>query len=143
TEHCDVTVRPVTRDHENGGRTDLVPGRYGLRTRTDEVKVKPADDGWTFLAPRGTSSIVEYFVTDLQKGEVVLNDRVSMNCSVHTSAGSGNHEPTWTQTPMPTKRYEPAPEPAHVPDPERRTSAQAGQGCAFTANLGLGSAVVP
>ena len=145
TVDCAVTVRPFIRDLENGGRIDLVPGRYGLRTKTDDVTVKPTDDGWTFLAPRGTTSTVEYFVTDLKKGEVVLNDRVSMNCSVHTSAGTGvPYTPpttTTTEPPLSVKPYEP-PDADGAREADQQRASGAWQGQAVTANFGIGSAIM-
>ena len=140
---CAVTVRPFIRDLENGGRIDLAPGRYGLRTKGDEVKVKPTEDGWTFLAPRGSSSVVEYFVTDLRKGEVVLNDRVSMNCSVQTSTGTGTGvpytPPITTNEALVVKPYEP-PDGDNGADGDRHVPSGPWMGQAVTANFGIGSA---
>lgn len=141
---CTVSVHPFIRDLENGNRIALVPGRYTLRAKSDDVKVVPAGDGWTFVAPRGTSTTVEYFVTDAHKNDVVLNDRVSMNCSVTTSAGSSSSSVpsttvVTTSVPLTTKPYEP---------PEADTDRESGgrapfgpwQGLAMTANFGIGSA---
>ncbi len=135
TVDCSVAVHPFVRDLENGGRVDLAPGRYALRTRNDDVEVKPASDGWTFVAPRGSHLTVEYFVTDLQKEQVVLNDRVTMNCSVQTSAGSGGAPPPIvTHTPVVDGAAPPSDEDANKPAPGAWT------GQALTANFGIGTA---
>lgn len=151
---CSVSVRPFIRDLENGGSVQLTPGRYGLRTKTSDVRVQPSGDGWTFLAPRGTSRTVEYFVVDQQSGDVVLNDRVTMNCSIQTSAGSGVLPPEARESHdgFVTKPYVPGPEePDHQrPAPEERDEHEAAKtkaglpwnGHAVTVNLGIGTAVM-
>jgi hypothetical protein len=145
---CAVSVKPFIRDLENGGRIDLVPGRYGMKTRNGDIVVKPTEDGWVFHAPKGTSSVVEYYVTDLKKGEVVLNDRVSMNCSVHTSSGSGlppPSDPMTAPTIAPTetlqiKPYEPPSDSDNGTESEHRGASGSWQGYSVTANFGTGSA---
>jgi hypothetical protein len=130
---CQVTVHPFMRDLENGGRVDLAPGRYTLRTKQDDVQVKPVNDGWMFIAARGAHTTVEYFITDTRRDEVVLNDRVTMNCSVQTSAGSGelpeSHPVVAELAPQRDKESE-------------GSSSGPWQGNALTVNLGLGSAVM-
>src|SRR5437763_8005059 len=114
-----------------------------MKTRNGDVVVKPTEDGWVFHAPRGTSAVVEYYVTDLQKGEVVLNDRVSMNCSVHTSSGTGLPPPDPISPPSETlsiKPYEPPPDADGSPESEHRSPSGTWQGYAVTANFGVGSA---
>jgi hypothetical protein len=140
---CTVTVHPFIRDLENGSRIALAPGRYALRAKSDDVKVMPTEDGWTFVGPRGTTTTVEYFVTDAHKNEVVLNDRVSMNCSVTTSGGSASAvpytPPITTNVPLTTKPYEP-PEADGDADSNGHSASGAWRGQAMTVNLGIGSA---
>lgn len=136
TVDCSVTVHPFVRDLENGGRVDLAPGRYALRTRKDDVQVKPVADGWTFVAPRGSNMTVEYFVTDSQKEEVVLNDRVTMNCSVQTSAGSGAPPPSRVTHPPSADTTQPT----TGDEDSHKSTAGEWSGRAFTANLGVGTA---
>ncbi len=148
---CTVNVKPYIHDLENGARVELTPGRYALRTKTDDVRVRESGSGWTFVAPRGTSRTVEYFVVDQQSSEVVLNDRVTMNCSVQTSAGSGlpppepreSRESRESHDGFSTKPYEPAP-PEHDAAPEEAPHKPGApwQGRAFTANFGIGTAVM-
>jgi hypothetical protein len=147
---CTVNVRPFIRDLENGGRVQLSPGRYGLRTKNADVRVLESGDGWTFVAPRGTSRTAEYFVVDQQSGEVVLNDKVTMNCSVQTSAGSGGPPPETreSQDGFRTKAYTPGPEetdharPSEEPDRPREHAGLPWNGHATTFNLGVGTAIM-
>jgi hypothetical protein len=136
---CAVRVRPFIRDLENGGRVDLLPGRYSLGARSSDVRAKPTEDGWTLSAPRGSHTSVDYFVTDLKTSTVVLEDHVTMDCSVQAAAASGMTVP---RVEMITKPYEQAPEPDAPPPSQHRTVYGPWQGHAFTANVALGSAVM-
>jgi hypothetical protein len=136
---CAVRVRPFIRDLENGGRVDLLPGRYSLGTGPTDVKVKPTEDGWTLSAPRGSHTSIDYFVTDLQKGVVVLNDHVTMECAVQTATASGYTVP---HVEVITKPYEQAPEPDSPPPASANTVYGPWQGNAFTANIAIGSAIM-
>ncbi|HEY8076353.1 MAG TPA: hypothetical protein VIF62_19645, partial [Labilithrix sp.] len=142
TVDCQVTVHPFIRDLENGARIELTPSHYALHTKSDDVRVKPTDDGWVFVAPRGTTSVVHYTVTDSKKGEVVLDDRVSMNCSAQSQVGTSlppEPEPI-PRAPesLEVKPYEPPPDADRANDERRASGSWDGYG--VTANLGIGSA---
>lgn len=134
---CTVTVHPFVRDLENGSRVELTPGRYAMRLKDGSgAEARPVGDGWTLVAPRGTHSTVEYFVYDTHKNEVVLNDRVTMNCDVHTTTGSGV---------LPDAPQEHAVESSSTPPPEspdKVSTPSSWQGHALTAHLVLGSAMM-
>jgi hypothetical protein len=132
---CQVTVHPFIRDLENGGRVDLAPGRYALMTKSDSVAAKPTDNGWILVAPRGTNMTVEYSVTDLRKDEVVLTDRVTMNCSVQTASGTGEVVPARVVHDTSTH------DGADTAEPDGKPGLP-WSGQAITANFGLGSAVM-